>query len=58
MGANTYNHLGCQNSNLKLRLQQKDSHEGTHTMNEHTWGCKTLWINTTLAKKLIIFLKR
>jgi hypothetical protein len=36
---------------LKLKWQQKDNHEKTHTLNEHMWGHKTLWRNTTLAKK-------
>jgi hypothetical protein len=44
--ADTFNHLGCQNSNLKL----KDNHAKTHTLKEHDWGCKTLWKNTILAK--------
>jgi hypothetical protein len=37
--------------NLKLKWEQKDNHEKTHTLNEHTWGRKTLWKNTTLARK-------
>ncbi len=30
--------LDVKTLNLKLRWQQKDNHEETHTLNEHTWG--------------------
>ncbi len=51
MGVDTCNHLGCQNLNLKLKWQQKYNNEKIHTLNEHTWGHKTLWGSPTLAKK-------
>jgi hypothetical protein len=31
--------------------KKKNNNERRHTLNKHTWGCKTLCKNTTLAKK-------
>jgi hypothetical protein len=55
VGVGTCNHLGCQNLNLKLKWQQKYNNEKMHTLNEHTWGHKTLGRSPTLTQNIHYF---